>query len=378
MVLRSAIDWQTIYYDKPVTQSIYDSLSGGANLRLDGRTVAMEARDGSRFQVLHGGGWSLRMKNPSVAPSKHDQSHPVVVEAQGTAWAGGVDLESALDDLERYLWDDGNEYTPDDRIPGRVDLAVDVWLQDTAKYSGEDLYNAIICGASALNVRDNWARRSRRKEMGAEVRFLGHGGEGPITMYLGSRSGGLQLKVYRKDVDFKGNTREHVEDSWREQGWDDSGAVARFEFMLSREFLRKTDFGGIPGNKIKLGDLRRHLPDLWETCLTRVRWTPDCGAQTDRGTRRASAPLWDELRRHPPVPSPTGTGRVLTFSEREHDVEELRKRTMRTLVSYQEAAGLGRSQSLAETTLSGAVARGRGVSKQIPLAGIHGNEGGRR
>lgn len=310
---------------------------------MDGVETIFTTRPTAHGAVAQSPGWFIAAQDPERDPSRAGavETYPISVQCQGRAWAESVQLVAALEDIERGL---GIDVQPVDRIPGRCDLCADVWICDN--YEGRqpshptacDLYLCLVCDGSIRRVDDNWCSNTKRRQLDSgsdfDPRFVGGSGGAPITMYLGSRCG-LQLCVYVKSVEFAENTRDQLEPAWRASGWDPSdGLVARIEYRVSREFIRRQSWGGRLGKTLSLSDLHAMIPDLWRECLRRIRWAPGEGRKRDR----VWPPLWKMLSYVPPL-QVEGAPIALHFAARDYDRDLLFRRTKHSLIAIDEAFG---------------------------------------
>lgn len=354
--MRKALDWATIYYSEPVTKSRYLSIPDNIkNVEIAGVLHDFEVYEKQSSIVLNAkDGWYVRLQNPEWEQKGPIKQHGVEIQARGRMWAGGQDIWRALDDWERWL---ELKVAPEDRIPGRIDLAIDVWIKEPPENmrvrmgdrqpTAYEIYRLIIAEGDDQKVKDVWATQSSMLDGEAVVRVRAVG-RTARTLYLG-HSKGIQLGIYMKSVEFKENTVELLKAGWKEQGWDpDNGLVARFEFRFSREAIREQEFpvldketGEIvrmPGNKIHFEQLMEALPDVWNTCLDRIRLAPYDGRITAT-RKRPESELWTFFRENPPMIAGPGYGEGLTTVKRGYDVEELRKRAVHNLINVEHALG---------------------------------------
>lgn len=361
-LIRKQVDWATIYYSEPVAKSRYLSISSDVDdVRIAGVSHRFEVYDKSASVVLSSDdGWYVRVQDPEWEQIGPIKPYPIEIQARGRMWAGGVDIWRALDDWEAWL---GLDVVPEDRIPGRTDLAADIWIKDLpfecplfwrdrkmlSQPSAYELYRIIIGEGDDEKIPEVWAARSRRNDGGANIdlRVVGQK-KNARTLYLGHRKG-IQLAIYNKTAEFGGNTAELVRGEWLKGGWDpDNGLVARFEFRFSREVIREQTFPvldketgeitRVDGNEIDFQQFMEALPDVWDTCLTRIRLAPYDG-RTALTRQRSEAPLWTRLRRSPPTLRGPGYGEALVAIKRGYDVDKLKTDTVRKLINIQHALG---------------------------------------
>lgn len=356
-IMRKALDWATIYYSEPVTKKRYLSIPENTrNIEIAGVLHDFTIYEKPSSLVLNAeDGWYVRLQDPDWEQKGPIRQHGVEIQARGRMWAGGRDIWRALDDWEEWL---ELKVSPEDRIPGRIDLAADVWIKDPPgsprgrkgdrQPTAYELYRLIIAEGDDQKVSEIWATQSRMLDGGAtiDIRAVGRTAR---TMYLGHAKG-IQLVIYLKTVEFQNNTVELLKAGWKENsGWDpDNGLVARFEFRFSREAIREQEFPvldketgeilRVPGNKIHFEQLMEALPDIWNTCLDRIRFAPYDG-RTVATRMRPESELWTFFRENPPMLAGPGYGEGLTAVKRGYDVEELRKRAVHTLINIEHALG---------------------------------------
>lgn len=332
--LVSGYDWLDVYWKTPVNPDIYDWLAKEAVITVGtdavGRSRAWNTWGGDRAVVLRDHlGASMRVLNPRAERSPSDRTTPVSLSLEGTAWASGEGL-SIIDMVERCL---GLER--EHAVAGRQDLFADVWFPP----STGNLHRSAVADGDVSIVREHWVTRSRRHEL--DVRIVG-GHETP-TLYLGSRSSGHMLRVYRKDVDYDGNTARLYHDRWTRAGWDGTGVVLRFEWEISREKLRHEIVGGVRGDTASLDWIIDHRSDLWQWCLDCHRWVPPAGIKTAK--RRANR-VWERLR---DVDWSDDRPKKLPLAL---DRERLKQRSLRTLACLREACGDGAVETAAWSALN--------------------------
>lgn len=353
--LRSWPDWQTVYYSTAVSRGFFEAAKQDLELTLGPARFRFESRVTPGSVVAQSDGWHMRLLDPSLPCEEGKlKVYPVELQAQGRAWAGGIDLEDALESFEAAASLQGAK-----RIPGRVDLCADVWIQD-GEPSAEELYNTIVSDGSLSLAAQSWATRAKRSQLqdtspDLATRFVGGARKSPITQYIGSRKG-IQLVVYQKSADFAGNTADALHGLWRSRGWDGTGIVVRFEFAVSRDVVRRTNWPLVDdetgeclkaeGSEIDLAGLRENLGALWVTCLRRFRWCPWDG-KTHAVRNREPAPLWRALEQLAPSFGGRGSGQVLTFCKRRYAIEALRLRVLHGLVNLEEAQGRGAAMAAA-------------------------------
>lgn len=341
--LRSACDWQDILYIDTVHPSVYDALSAGLTLevKIDGVPHLFEVFEAPKSLVMRSDGWYIKILSPAIDwQSQKVQQYGVTIQCQGHAWSGGVFLESALEDLEALL---GLACGPGGRIPGRCDLCADVWIQDGVIPASE-IYSLMVADGSVDIARQHWSTQAKRRQVDVDVdpspRVVKKGGSvSPTTLYIGSSAGGLQLVIYEKTADFVGNTRDRLIEQWKKAGWDGSGLVARFEWRVSREWIRRQDWPTGSGKTIKLAEFRNHLTTLWSECLKRIRWAPPSSIHGSRvlARHRPITPLWAALAGSPPLDGASPGS--LVYSQRRFDSVRLMERAIHTLINIREAFG---------------------------------------
>jgi hypothetical protein len=138
----------------------------------------------------------------------------------------------------------------------RVDWAVDM----------AGMHHAELCGHGSLaELRQRWSGPARRRDVldtapAADVRLVG--APGTMTAYIGSRSG-RQTVVYRKDIAFKGSTKnEYVEAEWRGSGWNGIAPVTRCEVRMSRRWMMDRAIDGRKVVDVPITEIGALVPRL--------------------------------------------------------------------------------------------------------------------
>lgn len=347
--LRSAIDWQDWHYNIPVKHEAYLDLRDGGEFFIAKTRVEFKSTWTDSNLILKAEGYYIRITDPSVYQRRIEDGLPVnkppiAVQCQGHAFASGVDTFEVARDIEDML----RLHKPV-RIPGRVDLACDIWIKDGAcSLSANDLFDTIICEGSPVKIKQNWSTRSTRRETDATIK-VDDGKTGPPSIRLGSIRT-LSLRIYDKTADFPRNTKDLIIDQWIDAGFEPgNGLVCRFEFRVMREYIRKNvwDVDGktVDGSELTLEQLHQCIPQLWATCLHRFRYCPDSGDKRKNGQpietrKRRVAPFWDLLIDNPPVISDEYLGPLLRFKKRGYDVGRLHESTVHYLINLTEAMGI--------------------------------------
>jgi hypothetical protein len=161
------------------------------------------------------------------------------------------------------------------------------------------------------------------------------------------------LRLYRKDVDFKGNTAHAYHEAWRERGWTGTGSVVRVEFEVHRRWLSKQREEKIEvmpnGEEVETGrfldtlaadELFPLVGDVWRRltggCYPNELWP------RDRKDKKRAGP-WDLIRL---AEWSDESGREIRRQDRCADVE----RALRNIraAHYRAERILGSQQSSAE------------------------------
>lgn len=365
--LRTAVDWQDWHYSEPIKQDRYLDLRDGGEFKIAGTKILFRSHWTDTSLILQGEGYFIRLTNPAVF-KKHVENGvavikpPIQIQCQGHAFAGGVDVFKAARDIESIL----SLPMGVKRIPGRIDIACDVWIKDPETdtgYAAREIYETIICGGDKDRIKNNWSMKARRIDcqhtMIHESRSVSSGGS--TSLYLGNRSL-MQLCVYNKSADFAGNTKDIVLDEWEKQGYEKgSGLVVRFEYRISRQFLRKSIWNvegkGIPGSEITLEDLYKCISQLWATCVQRIRYCPDSGKKRADGDpietrKRDIAPAWNILMNNGPVLEDEYQGPLLRYQQKGYDVKKLEDSTVHYLMNMVEACGAQSLELMAQRALA--------------------------
>lgn len=227
------------------------------------------------------------------------EQYPCEVQIQGHTWSSGVDPLDLLERIEAVL---GLVDAP--RLCGRLDLASDFSMS-----TGQ--YFHLICNASVPAVKQNWVTRARasrvqfeqgpkklqRDETGEPFTAAIVGGE-HYTLYLGSRAG-MQLVIYRKDVEFEGNTGALLRDKWRQAGWVPWGenVVIRVEIRFSREWIREHKIGEVAGKDATPDMILERAGALWRLATDQFRLAPvTLGGPQQRRDRPVSE-IWKVVQK---------------------------------------------------------------------------------
>lgn len=380
--LRTAIDWQTILYRHVIPANRFDELAErGGTIEIGGVPVCFQPRLQGRGLVLQAEGWYVHLADPRVNWDDVEKAtgipvHGCEIQAQGRFWSGGSFFLPALRSLEDWLGlhniceiDGRGIRVPledEDRIPGRLDIACDLWLQkgDYGNLTPEDIYDALIAAGDHKKVKGVWVTKAKRAQIAETPRTetsLKAGNFGPLrtvsdgsnlTLYMGAKTG-IELCIYRKDADYKGNAKDALLPVWRRKGYDGTGIVCRIEFRISREKIRLSEFKLrdriVKGRDINLGQLYECLDSQWGRCLELYRHAPGSG----RGDRRETSPIWRLLEQSPPTLECEQRPADIYQERRAFNVAELRKRTWHDMVNIQEALGHEETHKLLEWVESG-------------------------
>lgn len=331
-VLRAGRDWQEVHHYRTPTYTsrfIFDSFDITTQLNqkypvvVNGSVIDFVSHNGSNGRLY----WRAPGWNVAIAPLEHevDGRLPVVsIQAQGVAWACAPDLPRCLDDLEGWLFDGVVGLL---RRPGRTDLCADIWIKPGPEGEPEP---GEFCDQVLGSHLESWLTKMRRTDQ--QWRVL-RSGRGASTLYIGARAR-LQVRCYRKDVEFLGSTAPAFDPLWRSCGWDGTGAILRVEFEVHRAFLREHAIADLRLSKYDLDRWESSLGRVWQGLLSICSYRPG----DTRKDRRAESPLWSALRAVSFEGRPIEAG-VLRGAVRAADEKALLDRVNRAVWSSEEAFG---------------------------------------
>lgn len=290
-------DWLTVFYRKTVSVEAWQALAVGLEVSSCGLRWSLSlARETATSRVSSDDGLYIKALNPeqdwseAARLSGTPPQYPCEIQVQGHAWSQGVGVLELLSELERLLGLEGAE-----RVCGRVDLAADFVVS-------QETYDALVCFGSIPLVKESYVMRARNRRVDyehARPRRASAGdegeparaalvGSGATSLYLGTR-GGLQLVIYRKDIEFEGNTGALLHDRWLAAGWLKGQPVARIEVRLSREWLREHWIDGVKGAEVGPERVLDQAGALWRSVLDSYRLCPRLPGSKAAGTRRHRA-----------------------------------------------------------------------------------------
>lgn len=331
-------DWQEIHFygidcsDLPWGKMQLGS-AYSATVDLAGLPVLFQwSRKGPASAVAMAPGWYVKIREPLECQGAVPR---VSVQVQGTHWASGQAAGPALDSVEGYLT---GGRVGCDRKPGRTDFCADIWIKDGSPDAVE------FVDALTRSGPEEWRTHLRKQD---EIFRRLESGAGHSTRYIGARAR-LQIRVYRKDLAFKGSTAAAHGALWRSCGWDGTGAIVRVEFEVHRQWLREHTLDGKRLSDLNLDEWQAVLPALWVQLLGLVSW---CPGQEGRKSRREESGLWAVLRAFPFEGVRCDSGK-LRAAEIENDEDGLIDRIRRAVWSGQEAFGdevLGQALTVARS-----------------------------
>lgn len=385
-VIRTSLDWQTVYYNHTVRPTVYPRLTDGLTIKVAGESLMFLATPRPYSVVLQcPHGIYIKVMDPKRFPPwyepdddgkrKGPKNYPVEVQFQGVFFGAGLSAHmaealSAIEDaIDVRIWSrnrDGVDYrdvTDAERIPARMDLCADVWFQDMDGMTAIQAYKALVCRGARDVIQDTYVCRAKKGEVRArlveqsnarkptsnDVRVISDA-RNNITIYIGSM---IQMRIYRKDADFEGNTKNLLYDEWRASGWDGTGVVARVEFQISRAAMRLRQFVAsdgtlFDGKNISLSSLHRFVESFWLYCLQAYRHCPPYEGMPTKRSRRKESAVWTLLRENPPKLESIQKIAEIKYATREFDVECLLDRTLTGLIGVQEAFGVKKPWELVE------------------------------
>lgn len=294
-------DWLGVYYRNRVSFAAWQAMADGFEVHSGGLAWRLTSQScGQMSRVCSCEGLSVKAVDPRAEWSDADEmagrptQYPCEIQIQGHAWATGIDPIEVLEQIEAFLGLDGAP-----RICGRIDLASDFSMS-------RDQYDHLVCHGSLPAVRANWVSRTRLKALQSEkgekkLKRAQDGepftskmvGEYHTTLYLGSR-GGLQLCIYRKDIDFKGNTGEILRAKWRQAGWEPwgEGVVVRVEVRFSREWIREHTIGRVVGKNAPPEIVLQSAGSLWRLATDQFRLAPEILNGQKKKRMRPTSAIW--------------------------------------------------------------------------------------
>lgn len=301
-------DWLTVLYLTPVPLKVWARVADGIRVESNGLGFKLEMKKPTlTWRVLACEGLNVKMLDPTIdwrpeARNGAPLQYPTEIQVQGDAFARGVDALEVVGELERALGIEGAR-----RIQGRFDVAADF------ECASPEVYDALVCFGSRELVRDSYVMRARSHRLDCKrlkrSRGMDSDPESPdgqpdkvalvggysTTLYLGSRAG-LQLSIYRKDIDFEGNTGALLHGRWRDNGWDGKKPVARVEARFSREWVREHWIGEKKGTEVTVDDAWPLLGEMWRFATDAYRLAPaKRGGPTER-RKRPSCEAWEVIR----------------------------------------------------------------------------------
>jgi hypothetical protein len=320
-VLRVGRDWQEIQF-YGLQQQVW---SNDAYFEDDEykREVAI-CENVLSFRLVHiGKRPALRCQGWAIMALEHapDGIPSCTIQVQGVAWAGQPDLLLALDELEGWLTGGLMGHL---RKPGRTDLCADIWISDGVPDP------LAFVEALTLSTLEDWRTHLRKTDQ--QWRIV-KDGRGLSTLYIGARAR-LQVRIYRKDSEFRGSTAPAFVPLWTSLGWDGTGAIVRVEFEIHRAWLRDHRVGHRRLSQLTFAEWEKMLPGIWLSVLDLISFCPGDG----RKARRPESALWTALRVAPfegracdPV--------VVRSAVRERNEDDLHDRLNRSIWASQEAFG---------------------------------------
>jgi hypothetical protein len=301
LLLNYSPDWLTVYYKKRCSLAAWDSMPDGIAVTSGGIAWRLQlAKASSISRICADEGIWIKALDPraewsdAAELSGMPEQYPIEVQIQGHAWSKGVD---AIDLLSRI--DEALGLVDATRICGRLDLASDFSMS-------EKKYDHLICGGSMPKVRENWVSRARSSRLQFEkgptkLQRDEYGepftasvvGQYHTTLYLGARSG-VQLVIYRKDIEFEGNTGALLRDRWRKAGWVPwgEGVVIRVEVRFSREWLREHKIGEVNGRDATPEMVLDRAGALWRLATDQFRLAPQKKGGPKQRRDRAVSKVW--------------------------------------------------------------------------------------
>lgn len=231
VMLRFSPDWQDVLYDdyllfyweKGRPKEVCEQLAQATNqpwLIIEGRNKKVFKTDGFYIVCL----------DPVTAKSGAGHRYWTTIQIQGAAWSRGIDLQTALSEIEPVIF--GQEI-PGRRILGRVDIAFDIWIKDGRPPALDIARGLHRWGQAGMALDRDWKTHLRKPAIDCKI----IGREFVETFYLGSRSVAM-VRIYRKDLEYDGNTAIYLRPQWELSGWNDTGVVLRVEFEIKREYIR--------------------------------------------------------------------------------------------------------------------------------------------
>lgn len=330
-------DWQDILYDAPAAFWLFDQ---------DPDRVASE------LMTKTGQPWVAKRKGENRVTFETDGSridafkpgrgngcgkrYDTTCQVHGRSFARGIDLGVFLDEIETPIF---GRAMVDGRLSGRIDLAFDVWIRPGWPDWIEpiDILRSLHAhGNPARALAGDWKTHFRKPGLTANI----VGAERSETFYLGSRSV-LMLRIYRKDLEFDGNTKSDLVERWRARGYDGSGVVARVEFEIKREYLRTHSVRGVQLSRFHFSDWPLMIEILANSLTEQIAHCPDYDPKCREAVDHSL--LWLALRYHAKL---SGASEPVSRYFPAPDIDRALADLERAIWRAQEVAGLG----LAERT----------------------------
>lgn len=264
-VVRAGLDWLTEHYRQPCRSIIDPPMQVGDTMLLrcfEGNLPVIWREAGPRWVWQAPGLWIAARRPGSGLPPANQPA--VVGQLQGHAWAAGCDAAVLRHAVEAACGLYPHETA--DGIPSRIDLAVDLWAPDGG------LLDLLTAGGSLATAREVWGGQWRRVEVDEPARIIGCGPR-LRTLYLGRRDTAL-LRVYRKNVEFEGNTADLYRDIWAANGYDGTGEIVRVEVELRRRWFKKQAIAGRNLDRLGTDELLELVPSIWAECCDRWKFLP--------------------------------------------------------------------------------------------------------
>ena len=293
-ILRQGLDWLEILHKRIVT-----------GLEKDAERIKDD------FEEITGYGWILSESSNKVTfrtegfyilcykPGLRQGTGTIYgtqIQIQGSAFAQGIDVEETLDTIESILF---GEVLTNERQIGRTDFAVDCWVKEIKditingqtqkridnQYDSECIFAGLNRFGNALKT----AKRDFDTRLGkATITVKLIGGKETPTFYLGDRTR-LMMRIYRKDVEYEGNTKRLIERTWRDKGFDSTGIVIRVEFEIKRKWLREfVSPDEKNGKGISYNWFKSNYASIFTKCLDSVKHKP--------GKENGESVLWRHIR----------------------------------------------------------------------------------
>jgi len=301
LLLNNSPDWLTVYYKKRCSMAAWDMMPDGLEVASCGIAWRLTlAKASSISRICSDEGIWIKVTDPraewsdAAELSGVPEQYPVEVQIQGHAWSKGVDAVDLLTRIEDALG-----LVDAARICGRLDLASDFAMSPKK-------YEHLICGGSMPRVRENWVSRARssrlqfetgpdrlQRDESGEPFTASVVGQYHTTLYLGARSG-VQLVIYRKDIEFEGNTGALLRDKWRKAGWKPwgDGVVIRVEVRFSREWLREHKIGEVNGRDATPDMVLDRAGALWRLATDQFRLAPQTKGGPKQRRDRPTSKVW--------------------------------------------------------------------------------------